>query len=210
MAKTKKKTSWLYIALGAVIGVGAIMGVSRLIAKDEGVDRSELGVNIQTAGVNVEGYELMLAYDDADKILDICRSAMEDSDFSEIEPGYTYMCDETYGGIDNGYIDLVIFYDYAENAEDDALCILALTETETGTETKTIITVNKSEISGQTERYILSNPIYPGEGLLWQGVSSEKIAFGARDSSENLGYSVTNAYMPKEIIKLVRLVAPAA
>lgn len=212
MAKTKQKTSWLYIALGVVVGLGAIMGAVRLFSKDEGVDRSELGVNMQTAGVNVEGYELMLAYDDADKILDICRSAMEDLDSEKIQPGHSYQFDVEYGSsVSEMGLVVSLAYDYGHTAEDDKLVVLVISNPEETDIPETIITVDKSGISGQPTGYVLSNSIDPGAGLWVYSTESYKVVFGDRNRSHNfIDCGEANTYMPKEIVKLVRLVAPAA
>lgn len=212
MAKMKKKLSWLYIALGTVVGLGAIMGASRLFSKDEGVDRSELGINIQKEDVNVAGYELMLAYDDADKILDICRSAMEDSNRPWLEQDYTYMYIAEYADVDymNTKGSILIVYDYAKNAKDDALSVLFMGDD--GVNAETILTVDKSGISGQATGFTLPTSTDLGEGFYFHCATSYKFVYGAQDIRDEEGYIAdheANVYMPKEIVKLVRLVAPA-
>ena len=211
MAKTKKKLSWVYIAIGAVVGVGAIMGASRLFSKDEEVDRSELGIHLQVEGVNVAGYELMLAYDDADKILDICRSAMEDSNRPWLEQDYTYMYHARYVDVnyeqDQGLIYIV--YDYAKDAKDDALIVLFEAPDEN---METILTVDKSGISGQTTGFTLPTSTDLGEGFYFNDAISYQFVYGSRDIRDEESYindHEANVYMPKEIVKLVRLVAPA-
>lgn len=232
-----KKSSLLYIALGAVVAIGAIMGASRLFFRGEAVDssevggsveedssdlnnestggdnevdRSKLGVSALQAGINVEGYELMLAYEDADKILKICRSAMEKSDSTVFEPGYTYYhCSSFFKYADpdmvqSGYANLVVFYDYSENPEDDVLLIEF--------DGEAIVTVRKTGIFGQATGFILPENEKSGEGMFYDGYpSSTKLVYGVRSdkNEEDIVSDYNNdgiVCMPDEIVELVRLV----
>ncbi len=205
MAKKTKKASWLYIALGAVVGLGAVMGVSRLLSDD----KSEVGVDLKNWEVDVQGYELVLTEEDPDKILEICRSAMDNSDFRWIEKGYTYdfmasyslCCDGqcTFGEI------IEIFYDYSENAEDDKFII--------SVDGREIVTVDQLGISKND--YTMQTATNENDQLLLADWSEYKVVYGHRDAlneDEDGGYVDGYSgwgYLPDEIVNLVRLVAPA-
>lgn len=204
MAKKTKKASWLYIALGAVVGVGAVMGVSRLLTND----RSNLGTTLNDieTDVNLEGYEIMLAYDDADKILEICRSAMEASDYRSVEIGYTYAAVATYTFCDDKQcrlegVTIEMFYDYSENSEDDVLAVNI-----NGT---TVFKVDQSGILSKD--YVCPDDSNDEMKLIQSNITSYKLEYGEReylneDVSEDMS---TPDLLPDEIINLVRLVAPA-
>ena len=218
MARKMKKISWLYIALGAVVGLGALMGVSRLFFKDEGVDRSELGVNIKKYETNVEGYEIMLAYDDAEKILNICRTAMEDSTLSLIETGYTYEFKAHYvttneGSVEDYYISIA--YDYSENPENDQFTVVYINSED---ENLTIYARGK-KIYRDEQKMILprfTNYEENDVGLYLADTNSYKLGFGYNTTGatdEDVLYDEQNSTyhltcMPDEIINLVRLVDP--
>ena len=234
MAKNKK-ASWLFITLGAVVALGAIMAASRLFFNDEAVDRSELGSSVEgdksdlnnesaggnnevdrsklgvsalQAGINVEGYEIMLAYEDADKILGLCRSAIENSDSTVFEPGYTYECDIIYiPRVECGDYDvLAMFYDCSENPEDDVLFVLWNWEA--------IVTVKQSGIFGKATGFHIHSEEASQEEMYFSEWNSTKLTYGARDLSNGddmILDSINDGLvcMPDEIIDLVRLVAPA-
>ena len=210
MAKKTKKASLLYIALGAVVGLGAVMGISRLFSQ---ADRSELGTDLKDYETNVAGYEIMLAYDDAEKILEICRSAMEDSDLRAVEPGYTYAAVSDYVyyseeelAVTMDSISIALVYDYSEAPEEDALWVY---ECLNGFASKMLFKVDQSGISG--EGYIFGSD-NTGMGLVQNNVTSYKLEYGGR---EYLNEEISEEYfgntflVPDEIINLVRLVAPA-
>ncbi len=221
-----KKASWLFIALGVVVALGAVMGASRLFFSGElvdssnagcnvesnssggSVDRSKLGVSPLQEGVNVEGYELMLAYDDAEKILGLCRSAIENSDSNVFEPGYTYMCDLVYvPSVENGDYDVLqMFYDCSENPEDDVLFVLWNFEA--------IVTVKQSGIFGKATGFHIHCEESSQEDMYFSEWNSTKLTYGKRDLSNEddmILDSINDGIvcMPDEIIDLVRLVAPA-
>lgn len=208
MAKKTKKANWLYIALGAVVGVGAVMGVSRLLTND----RSNLGTTLTDTRMesNVEGYELMLAYDDADKILDICHSAMEDSNIRAVEIGYSYAIESNYAFVDeNGDVekahegpDIVLCYDYAENADDGVLIVYLYNGA--GNIGKTLFKVDQSGISG--EGYVFGTDEEPGMVLNNINVCGYKMALGERDCYKDVSELYSEDILPDEIINLVRLV----
>ena len=162
-----------------------------------------LGISPLQEGVNVEGYELMLAYDNADDFLDACRLAMENSDTNVFEPGYTYLCDILYEhGDDSGRCkSMFVCYDYSQNVEDDVLVL------QWGGES--IMTVKRTGIFGGTHCMSSEKPLFYSERY------SSKAILGTRDWS-NEGDIITDSIndgvdcMPEAIIYLVRLVAPAS
>ena len=207
MAKKAKKANVLYIALGAVVGLGAIMGIGRALSNDKSQD----WVDLKKQETDVQGYELVLTEEDPDKILEICRTAMDNSDYRWIEEGYTYdvmvdymFCDASEGGKCSGNgVTIEIFYDYSENAEDDKFIVWV-----NGSE---IITVDQSGI--EKEDYTMPTSEEENMELEQVNYCDYKVVYGHRDAlneEEGGGYvdsSATNR-IPDEISNLVRLVAP--
>ncbi len=205
MAKKMKKANVLYIALGAVVGLGAIMGLGRALFNDKSQD----WVDLKNLEADVQGYELVLTEEDPDKILEICRSAMDDSDYRWIEKGYTYDFMVSYSFCsDNKRTPgetIEIFYDYSENAEDDKFII--------SVDGREIVTVDQLGIS--KEDYTMQTATNENDQLILVDWSEYKVVYGRRDALNEEegggyveGYSGVG-YLPDEIINLVRLVAPA-
>ena len=204
MAKKAKKANVLYIALGAVVGLGAIMGIGRALSND----KSQNWVDLKNEETDVQGYELVLTEEDPDKILEICRTAMDNSDYRWIEKDYTYVFMSEYyffdtigSGINGSFVWISIFYDYSENAEDDKF-IVSVNENE-------IITVNQSGI--EKEDYTMPTSKEENMALMNLNYEDYKVIYGRRDAATEEGGSYIDSgfnMIPDEIINLVRLVAP--
>lgn len=87
MAKSKK-ASWLYIALGAVVGLGAVMGASRLFSKDETSEETPKIINGAdlNVGDDLTGYSVRFKLDKELEFVERVKdylSSDENGSFSE-------------------------------------------------------------------------------------------------------------------------------